>query len=595
MSGVLAIVGRPNVGKSALFNRLAGRRIAIVHDQPGVTRDRISAEVEWQGRSFTLIDTGGIGLRRGEKVEDVIVRAALEQVDLAIQSASAILFVVNVQEGLVALDQEVAVRLREAGKPVLLVVNKSDNDLSAAEAVDFARLGFEKSFPVSAIHGRGVEALMRAAVEFLPEESASDPGAAIPSDGAADSGDEAEGDAGQDSEALGTRRSRDARDYSKDPLRLAIVGRPNVGKSSLINALTQSTRVVVSSIPGTTRDAVDVPFEVETEGRRERYVLVDTAGVRKRKSVDTSVEFFSVKRTEDAVSRCDIAILVLDAGDGILEQDKKIGALITEARRACIVVVNKWDLVSESVHEARVGEMERRNRRGRNPGNQILMTTLGEFGRWVQEKLFFLDYAPVIFTSAASGFHLDRLLEAVRYVGAQLKQEIPTAVLNRTLHDAVTRRQPVSKTGELLKFYYATQIGHAPPKFVLFFNRSDLLNRAYEKHLSDSLRTAFGYEGCPIVLIPRARPKTIESVRRPRREDGDGRRGRKGGRGRGRKPGPNSGAVGPGAKAKGLDGRRDGQTVSGLGGGKSRASGQRGRSVRSVKRSPRAGAKRRVR
>jgi GTP-binding protein len=524
MSGVLAIVGRPNVGKSALFNRIAGRRIAIVHDQPGVTRDRIAAEVEWEGRPFTLIDTGGIGLRRGEKVQDVIVRAALEQVELAIESASAILFVVNVQEGLVALDQEVAVRLREAGKPVLLVVNKSDNELSAAEAVDFARLGFERVFPVSAIHGRGVEALMRSALELLPEEVVTSTSAQGEGDGEADTeheGDESE----KDSEELGTRKAKYQRDFSKDPLRLAIVGRPNVGKSSLINALTQSKRVVVSPIPGTTRDAVDVPLEVDTEGRKEVYVLVDTAGVRKRKSVDSSVEFFSVKRTEEAVSRCDIAILVLDAGDGILEQDKKIGALITEARRACIVVVNKWDLVAESVQKAREGEMERRGKSLRNPGNRALMTTLGEFGQWVQEKLFFLDYAPVIFTSAESGFHLDRLLEAVRYVAAQLKQEIPTAVLNRTLHDSVTRRQPVSKTGELLKFYYATQIGHAPPKFVMFFNRSDLLNRAYEKYLSDSLRTAFGYEGCPIVLIPRARPKTIESFRKPREAVGQ-RRGR---------------------------------------------------------------------
>jgi len=531
MSGVLAIVGRPNVGKSALFNRIAGRRIAIVHDQPGVTRDRIAAEVEWEGHPFTLLDTGGIGLRRGEKVQDVIVRAALEQVELAIESASAILFVVNVQEGLVALDQEVAVRLREAGKPVLLVVNKSDNDLSASEAVDFARLGFERVFPVSAIHGRGMEALMRSALELLPEE-------VVPASTEASGEGEVEAEGGtdgdgseKDSEELGTRKGRYLRDFIKDPLRLAIVGRPNVGKSSLINSLTQSKRVVVSPIPGTTRDAVDVPFEVDTEGRKEVYVLVDTAGVRKRKSVNSSVEFFSVKRTEEAVGRCDIAILGLDAGDGILEQDKKIGGLITEARRACIVVVNKWDLVAESVQKAREGEMERRGRSLRNPGNRALMTTLGEFGQWVQEKLFFLDYAPVIFTSAESGFHLDRLLEAVRYVAAQLKQEIPTAVLNRTLHDSVTRRQPVSKTGELLKFYYATQIGHAPPKFVMFFNRSDLLNRGYEKYLSDSLRTAFGYEGCPIVLIPRARPKTIESFRKPR--EGVGER-----RGRGPRPRP---------------------------------------------------------
>ena len=521
MSGVLAIVGRPNVGKSALFNRIAGRRIAIVHDQPGVTRDRITAVVEWHGKPFTLIDTGGIGLRRGEKVADVITQAALEQVSLAIESASAILFVVNVQEGLVPLDQEVAARLREAGKPVLLVVNKSDNDLSAADAVDFARLGFDRVYPVSAIHGRGLDALMRAAMGYLPEGS--NEGVESGGSEAAVEAEDEETDGKYQSRRRAGRREAVERDFAKEPLRLAIVGRPNVGKSSLINALTQSTRVVVSPIPGTTRDAVDVPFEVDTEGRRERYVLVDTAGVRKRKSIDSSVEFYSVKRTEEAVGRCDIAILVLDANDGILEQDKKIGALITEANRACIVVVNKWDIFEERVRSARVGEIERRNRGDRKPEGDVAMTTLGEFGQWVQEKLFFLDYAPVIFTSAASGFHLDRLLEAVRYVAAQLKQEVPTGVLNRTLHDAVTRRQPVSKQGELLKFYYATQIGKAPPRFVLFLNRSDLLNKNYDKYLIDALRTAFGYEGCPIVLIPRARPKTIESVRKPKARPGDNR------------------------------------------------------------------------
>ncbi|MBX3744729.1 MAG: ribosome biogenesis GTPase Der [Verrucomicrobiae bacterium] len=503
MPGVLAIVGRPNVGKSALFNRIAGRRIAIVHDLPGVTRDRVTAEVEWNGRPFTLIDTGGLGLRRGEKAQDAITQAAMEQASVAIESADAIILVVNVQEGLVPLDAEVAARLREAGKPVLLAANKSDNERVAAGAVDFASLGFDRLFPVSAIHGRGVEALMRAALDHLPE-----PGP----DTASIRPAPAESDPSADPETAADRpRDPDA------PLKLAIVGRPNVGKSSLINALTQSNRVVVSAVPGTTRDAVDVPFEIETEGRRERYVLVDTAGVRKRRSIDNSIEFFSVKRTEEAIGRCDIAILVLDAADGIREQDKKIGALITEARRACIVVVNKWDMVEENVREAREREMQRREsgvRKGRN--TEMPMTTLGEFGRWVQEKLFFLDYAPVIFTSAASGFHLDRLLEAVRYVAAQLHQHVPTAVLNRTLHDAVTRRQPITPRGDRLKFYYATQIGQAPPRFVLFVNRNDILDRPYEKYLSGSLRTAFGYEGCPLVLILRARPKTIESVRKDR-------------------------------------------------------------------------------
>ncbi len=520
MSGVIAIVGRPNVGKSALFNRIAGRRIAIVHDQPGVTRDRVTAEVEWNGRSFTLIDTGGIGLRRGEKVDDVITGAALEQVEIAIESAQAIVFVVNVQEGLVPLDQEVSARLRAAGKPVLLAVNKSDNESFAGGAVDFSSLGFDRLYPVSAIHGRGVDALLHALMPHLPPEDAHAPAdSATASASDPDAGDEpaeapSDSEPGQDAAAKAELSGPDGRDLRKDPLRLAIVGRPNVGKSSLINAITRSNRVVVSPIPGTTRDAIDVPFEVETDGRREQYVLVDTAGVRKRRAIDNSIEFFSVKRTEEAISRSDIVVFVLDAADGILEQDKKIGALITEARRACIVVINKWDLVSEKVREAREKEMDRRERSARTPGSSQRMTTLGEFAQWVQEKLFFLDYAPVIFTSAQSGFHLDRLLEAVRYVASQLKQRVPTAVLNRTLQDAVTRRQPVSKSGGLLKFYYATQVGFAPPKFVLFFNRKDLLDRAYEKHLTHCLRTAFGYEGCPIVLIPRERTKTIEPVRK---------------------------------------------------------------------------------
>lgn len=493
MPGILAIVGRPNVGKSALFNRIVGRRIAIVHDQPGVTRDRVMAEAEWHGHTFTVIDTGGIGLRAGEKSEDIITRAALEQVDLAVDAADAVLLVVNVQEGQVPLDLEVAGRLRSSGKPVLVVANKADNEHHAAAAVDFASLGFGKVHPVSAIHGRGLDILLQAAVRHLPEASTPRPVLSEPS----------------------TEPAEETKETAPTgPLKLAIVGRPNVGKSSIINAITQSNRVVVSPIPGTTRDAVDVPFEVTSEGRKDQYVLVDTAGVRKRRRIDNSVEFFSVKRTEEAIERCDIAVLVLDAGDGILEQDKKIGALITEARRACIVVVNKWDLVADQVRVEREKELARRPGSRAGKGTETRLTTLGEFGAWVQEKLFFLDYAPVIFASAHTGFHLDRLLEAVRYVGSQLRQEVPTAVLNRTLHDAVTRRQPVSRQGTVLRFYYATQIGHAPPRFVLFINRPELFNKNYDKYLVDGLRTAFGFEGCPLILIPRARPKTVESVRK---------------------------------------------------------------------------------
>ncbi len=496
MSGLIAIVGRPNVGKSALFNRIIRRRLAIVHDEPGVTRDRVSAEAEWRGRPFTLVDTGGIGLLRKEKSNDIIVKATVSQVDLAIEAANVILFVVNVQEGIVPLDREVAQHLRRSGKPVLVAVNKVDTYRVEAQAAEFAQLGFAKVFPVTAIHGEGIDALLEAAVALLPESnvqsraSSSEP---APSDDV---------------------QARDPRPSTVDPLKLAIVGRPNVGKSSIINALTKSERVIVSEIPGTTRDSVDVPFEVETDGVRQKYILIDTAGMRKTRRVEDSVEFFSVQRSEESIARCDIAVLVLDAESGILEQDKKIADRIVEARKACIVVVNKWDLYAESVRAARVEEIERRNQKQRREGNENPLTMLGEFGAWVQQKLFFLDYAPVIFTSAKSGFHLDRLLEAVRYVAAQLQQKIPTALLNRTIQDAVERRQPVSAAGHRLKFYYATQVRQSPPTFLMFVNRDELFSDAYKKHLAGDLRRAFGYEGCPIILVPKARPKTIEPVRK---------------------------------------------------------------------------------
>ena len=499
MSGLIAIVGRPNVGKSALFNRIAGRRIAIVHDQPGVTRDRVSAEAEWHGRPFTLVDTGGIGLLRREKSTDVIIKAALEQVEIAIDAADVIIFVVNVQEGIVPLDQEAAQRLRRGGKTVLVAANKVDTYKAAPGATEFSALGFEKVFPVSAIHGEGIEPLMDAATALLPAPITDR--ARLLEDG---SGTRTEG---PDLPPATPHLS---------PLKIAIVGRPNVGKSSIINTLTQSDRVIVSPIPGTTRDAVDVPFEVETEGVRQSYLLIDTAGMRKSRRVDDSIEFFSVKRAEDSIARCDIAVLVLDAEAGITEQDKKVADKITKERRACIVVVNKWDLMDEAVRKAREEEIGRRNRKETHRGPKT-MTTLGEFGGWVQDHLFFLDYAPVIFTSAKSGFHMDRLLEAVRYVAAQLQQKIPTSILNRTLQDAVERRQPISSHGHRLKFFYATQVREAPPTFLLFVNREDLFSDQYKKYLGDQMRQAFGYEGCPIILVPKARPRTIEPVRKHRR------------------------------------------------------------------------------
>lgn len=479
MSGIIAIVGRPNVGKSALFNRIVGKRIAIVHDQPGVTRDRVTAEAEWRGRPFTLIDTGGIGLHRGEKATDIITQAALDQVNLAIDAANVIILAVNVQDGVVPLDREVAHRLRQSGKPILIAANKSDNQTAELGADVFSELGFDQIFPVSAIHGRGLEKLVSTAVGLLPEFQ---PVVATESGGPA-------------------------------PLKIAIVGRPNVGKSSIINALTQSDRVVVSPVPGTTRDAVDVPFEVETEGVRQKYLLIDTAGLRQQKRVDDSVEFFSVKRTEDSIARADLVVFVMDVENGILMQDKKIGGKIVEEKKGCIIVVNKWDLVEEQVRKAREEEVERRARKERTEGEKKL-TTLAEFAEWVQNELFFIDYAPVIFTSAKSGFHLDRLLEAIRYVTAQLQQKVPTSLVNRTLQAAIEERQPVSAQGHRLKFFYATQVKQSPPIFLLFVNRDELFSPQYSKYLSKKLREAFGFEGCPITLVPKPRPKTIDPVRK---------------------------------------------------------------------------------
>ncbi|MBM3903355.1 MAG: ribosome biogenesis GTPase Der [Verrucomicrobia bacterium] len=531
MQDVIAIVGRPNVGKSALFNRIAGRRIAIVHDQPGVTRDRVAAEAEWRGRPFTLIDTGGIGLLRGERAEDVLAEAAFEQARIAMESAGVTLLVVNVQDGLMPLDEEVARRLRTANRPVIVVANKVDNARAEEGLIEFDRLGFGESLPVSAIHGRGIESLMDAALSRLPKTPI-----ATPEDSEED---------GEFADEI--RKDSPPAPREPGPIRLAVVGRPNVGKSSIINSLTGSNRVIVSPIPGTTRDAVDVPFEVETEGRREQFVLVDTAGLRKARRIDDSVEHFSAERTRDAIARSDITLLVVEAESGIVEQDKKIADLIMEANRACIVVVNKWDLVAEPVRAAQEEEFSKR-KHGPEFGKPKKMLTLAEFGEWVHSRLFFLDHAPVLFTSAKDGFQLDRLLEAIRYVSAQWRQKVATAVLNRTLADAIEHRQPVSKQGHRLKFFYGTQVQQAPPTFLLFVNRKDLFSPAYEKYLAGELRRVFGFEGCPLVLNPRSRIKTIEPIRRDKFQ-----------RAKSSKPG----ARGPGGRPLGRPGQRPGKRPGG--------------------------------
>lgn len=481
---VIAIVGRPNVGKSALFNRMAGKRIAIIHDRPGVTRDRISATIDWRGKPLILVDTGGIGLLDGESAKDAIANAAVSQTKIAIESASVLILVVSVRDGVLPLDAEVARRLRSSGKPVIIAANKADDPNSASAAGEFCRLGFETILPISAIHGRGILEFRRAVDEALKTARVLHP------------------------------QMETNSDSKPEPLKLAIVGRPNVGKSSIVNAFDKSQRVIVSPIPGTTRDCVDVPFAIQTDGAQERYLLIDTAGIRKRRRVSDSIEFFSVKRSENAIARADIVLHVFDAQDGVTMQDKKIADIIVDQRKACIFAVNKWDLYAAAVREAQTKKRASSPARRRGDNSP---TELSLFAQWVRQQMFFLDYAPVIFTSAHSGFHLDRLLETIRYVAGQLKQSIPTAVLNRALHDAFHKRSPSGKPGGRLKFYYAVQVKQNPPAFLLFVNRKELFTKLHEKHLARELRKAFGYEGCPLLFLPKERPQTIRPIRKPRK------------------------------------------------------------------------------
>ncbi|MCF7708052.1 MAG: ribosome biogenesis GTPase Der [Verrucomicrobia bacterium] len=480
MLSLLAIVGRPNVGKSALFNRISKRRIAIVHAEPGVTRDRIAIDLNWNEACFTLVDTGGIGMWHGEKTGDELADAALKQVNLAIDEADVILFVVDTHEGITPLDEDIAAQLRASNKPVLLVSNKADNERIELNSSEFAALGFDYIYPVSAIHDRGISAVMNHATKLLIQHGKAE-----------------------------IKTNTDTPDSSAErPVNLAFVGKPNAGKSSIINALLKSERVLVSSIPGTTRDSVHVPLTIETDGIRRSYNLIDTAGIRKKRSVGSSVEFFSVKRAENSIEACDIAILVVDAEEGILEQDKKVAGLIAKARKACIVVITKWDLIPHYQGTVDTGSKSSAASGGSEPE-----PTLDDFGRWVQSKLFFLDFAPVIFASSKTGFNLDRLLGAIDFVSEQYRQKVSTGILNRVLNDAIEFRQPLSATGKRLKFFYAVQTHTAPPQFMLFVNRDELFSQPYVKYLAGRLRDAFGFEGCPIVIKARPRPKTIAPKR----------------------------------------------------------------------------------
>jgi GTP-binding protein len=432
----LAVVGRPNVGKSTLFNRLIGGRRAIVRDTPGVTRDRIRGVCRFGSWTADVIDTGGLDPGAGES----LTAQVRTQVLAAIAEADALVFVVDGRDGITALDQEVARLLRRVAKPVLLVANKVDTAAQEAGLADVHRLGMGSVFPVSAEHGRGVDRLLEAASALLP----------------------AGGDGGEEPTAL----------------RIAVVGRPNVGKSSLVNAVAGEERVVVHAQPGTTRDAVDTAVTV----RGHPYVLVDTAGLRRKGKTVEALDKLAAVMARKSLERADLALVVLDGTEGITAQDARIAGYAEAAGRAVVLVVNKWDLVESA---------------DRAPA----------FVRTARERLPFLAHAPVVFTSAREGTGIDTLFETVERVAAEYGREIPTAELNRALTAAVTRRPPAGVRGKTLKVYYATQIGTRPPTFLLFVNDPTALHFSYERYLISSLRDAFGFSGCSVRLrLRRRRP-----------------------------------------------------------------------------------------
>jgi GTP-binding protein len=431
----MAIVGRPNVGKSAIFNRIARKRIAIVHDEPGVTRDRVSSEVTWNQERFELIDTGGLGFIDRKATKDVIVEETARQVDVAIADAAVILFVVDITAGVTPLDREVAGRLHASGRAVFIAANKADTERLDRNAEEFASLGYPV-LPVSALHDRGFDALLTAMVAKLPE------------------GEEEE--------------------EARNPLRVVVVGRPNAGKSSYINRLLNNNRVIVSPIPGTTRDAIEIPFTVGKGPQARHYRLIDTAGMRQRRRIDTPIETYSLMRADKSIEEADVVLLVMDATEGPTAQDKKIAAKILEHHKGCILMISKWDLAEEVTQRA--------------------------YEKALREVLPFLAFAPVIFSSSKSGFNIRRTIELIDHVGGQISSKLPTAMLNRVLHDAVKRVQPPMVAGKRMKFYYATQVGTRPVRLRMFVNEPERCTTAYRLFLSNQLRQACGLEGAPLVM-----------------------------------------------------------------------------------------------
>ncbi len=433
---LVAIVGRPNVGKSMLFNKLVGRRLSIVEDTPGVTRDRLYAQCEWRGRTFDIVDTGGIEPDRDDEILTFIRR----QAEIAIESAAVIVFVCDIKTGVTASDQEVAGMLLRSGKPVVLAVNKMDQvGPENPDIYEFYNLGLGDPIAVSAVHGHGTGDLLDACFNYFPPD-----------------GGEQE---------------------QEDVIKVAVIGKPNVGKSSLVNHILGEERVIVSDVAGTTRDAVDSYFENE----KGKYLFIDTAGLRRKSKVSDAIEKFSVLRAVLAVERSDVCLIMLDAREGVTEQDTKVAGLAHEAGKASIVVVNKWDAVEKDDK------------------------TMDTMRREIRRDLAYMSYAPIIFISALTGQRVNRLFDLINYVNDQSAMRISTGTLNSILADAVVRVQPPTDKGKRLKIFYITQVGVKPPRFVCFCNDTQLFHFSYQRYLENQIRSTFGMEGTPIRLAVRQR------------------------------------------------------------------------------------------
>ena len=431
---LIAIVGRPNVGKSMLFNKLCGRRLSIVEDTPGVTRDRLYAECEWLGRKFNIVDTGGIE----PTTDNEILMFMREQANIAINSADVIVLVTDVRTGVTAADKDVANMLLRSKKPTVLAVNKMDSTGRTDPAIyEFYELGLGDPIAVSAVHGHGTGDLLDECMKYFPPEE-------------------------EDEE-------------EDDRIKVAVIGKPNVGKSSLVNHILGEQRVIVSNVAGTTRDAVDS----EIDNKYGKYVFIDTAGIRRKSKVDERVEKFSVMRAQMAIERADVCIIMIDAREGVTEQDTKIAGLAHESGKASIVVVNKWDLV-----EKETGTMEKMRKE-------------------VMRDLSFMSYAPVLFISAKTGQRTDRIFELVNFVNDQSNMRITTGMLNDVLADAQARVQPPTDKGRRLKIYSMTQIGIKPPNFVIFCNSRELFHFSYQRYIENQIRAVFGLEGTPIRMVIR--------------------------------------------------------------------------------------------